>query len=144
MPDNRGYTVRALGEVAIRCRDLDAMRVFYRDVVELTPVEGDDSETIAFFRIAPGHGGHTTVLALFQGEAPETGPASSLHHLALTLDAAEQEAARLWLAQHGVKAHFQEFEWIGWRGLFFADPEGNTVEFVAWTGPARAADNPQA
>ena len=29
----RGFTVRALGEIAIRCIDLDAMVAFYRDVI---------------------------------------------------------------------------------------------------------------
>ena len=30
---DRGFTVRALGEIAIRCRDFDAMIAFYRDVI---------------------------------------------------------------------------------------------------------------
>ena len=32
----RGFTVRALGEVAIRCADLAAMTGFYRDVLGLS------------------------------------------------------------------------------------------------------------
>ncbi len=136
---NRGYRIRALGEVAVRCRDLETMRVFYRDVVGLTPLEGEYSDHIAFFQIGEGYGGHTTVLALFGEGAPATGPASSLHHVALTVDAAEQDAAEQWLSSKGLSPHYQQFPWIGWRGLFFKDPEGNTIEFVAKVGPAEAA-----
>ena len=34
----RGFRIRALGEIAIRCRDIEAMTVFYRDVIGLEPL----------------------------------------------------------------------------------------------------------
>jgi catechol 2,3-dioxygenase-like lactoylglutathione lyase family enzyme len=139
---SRGYQIRALGEVAIRCRDLEAMRAFYRDVVGLAPLEGDCSGNIAFFQIAPGFGGHTTVLALFADGAPETGAASSLHHVALTVSADEQPRVEAWLRAQGLSPRTQDFPWIGWRGLFVTDPEGNTVEFVASVGADQAARPP--
>lgn len=62
----RDFTVRALGEIAIRCIDLDAMASFYRNVIGLEwmndPINGD----ITLFRIAEGFDGHTAVLALFR------------------------------------------------------------------------------
>ena len=139
----RGFEVRALGEVAIRCADLPAMVAFYRDVIGLELLEGDYSAHIQFFRIAPGFGGHTTVLALFHADedastgvthtdqAPVTGRGSSLHHLAFTVPFNEQESAMRWLEACGVDYRVQEFAWIGWRGVFVADPEGNSVELVA-------------
>jgi len=29
----------------------------------------------------------------------------------------------------------EHFGWIGWRGIFTKDPEGNTVELVAYHSP---------
>jgi len=31
----------------------------------------------------------------------------------------------------GLPAPWEEFDWIGWRGVFTTDPDGNTVELVA-------------
>ncbi|MEO0909089.1 MAG: VOC family protein [Pseudomonadota bacterium] len=137
------FKIRDLGEVAIRCADLDVMFAFYRDVVGLEVLSDTREDGIAFFKICDGFGGHTTVLALFlpnagrpdlhpQGvEKPFTGARSSLHHLALTVAFEEQDAIRDWLEKNGVEHQEQVFDWIGWRGIFIKDPEGNTVEFVA-------------
>jgi catechol 2,3-dioxygenase-like lactoylglutathione lyase family enzyme len=139
----RGFTVRALGEIAIRCIDLSAMVAFYRDVIGLEPMRGSESDPIAFFRIADGFEGHTSVLALFrhdiQGagqtwaddQRPTTGPGSSLHHIALTLPWAEQDAVIAWYKELGLKYHVETFDWVGWRGVFTFDPDGNTVELVS-------------
>ncbi|MGR3540879.1 MAG: VOC family protein [Hasllibacter sp.] len=140
MADRNPAPIRALGEVAIRCADLAAMRAFYRDVVGLRELAERAEGGIVFFRIAPGHGGHTAVLALFDAAlgaapdgpaAPVTGAGSSLHHLALTVDRDAQDALRAFLDARGVPHRTEEFDWIGWRGVFVRDPEGNTVEFVA-------------
>jgi len=69
----RGFTVRALGEIAIRCIDFDAMVAFYRDVIGLEPFNDPENGQIAFFRIAEGFGGHTAVLALFRHDVEGAG-----------------------------------------------------------------------
>ena len=135
------FKVAALGEIAIRCADIGAMTAFYRDVIGLPVLDGG-AEGIVFFDLGPGYGGHRTVLALFAHDAgradlhaqdgrPVAGGRSSLHHLALTVDAAEQQAAMDWYRAHGLSYKVQDFDWIGWRGVFTTDPEGNTVELVA-------------
>ena len=128
--DDRGFRVRSLGEVAIRCADLPTMFAFYRDIIGLEHLTGDYSDHIRFFRIAPGYAGHTTVLALFHADeqpdgnltrsdvAPQSGRTSSLHHLALSLPFDEQDAAMAWFRQKGVVYRVQDFTWIGWRGVF--------------------------
>lgn len=126
-PD-RGFQVRALGEIAIRCRDRGAMTAFYRDVLGLTLLAERD-RGITFFEIAPGYAGHTTVLALFDGE-PSAGP-GALHHIALSIGYDEQAAAIAWYDRVGQPYRIEHFDWIGWRGVFTEDPEGNTVELVA-------------
>ena len=135
--------IRALGEIAIRCRDRATMRSFYRDIVGLPVLEDFAEGGITFFRIGPGHGGHTTVLALFDAQGIQraahpkptdtvtSGAGSSLHHLALTVDLHRQDALCAFLDDQKIAYHVEEFAWIGWRGVFVRDPEGNTVEFVA-------------
>ena len=144
MATDRGFRPRALGEIAIRCANLKSMTAFYRDIIGLKVLRDFESDGIVFFEIAAGHGGHTSVLALFHHEAgraelhatsgspPKTGADSSLHHIALSLPFDEQQAVMDWYERHGVEYRVQVFDWIGWRGIFTKDPEGNTVELVAY------------
>jgi len=143
----RGFSVKGLGEVAIRCADIDAMTKFYHQMIGL-PIMADfrDTSGIVFFNIGEpktGIGGHSTVLALFaydgvqrdvhdrSDDKPFTGARSSLHHLALTVTAREQEAVMAWYDDQKQPYQVEHFGWIGWRGVFTEDPEGNTVEIVA-------------
>ncbi len=140
----RGFEIKALGEIAIRCGDMPGMVGFYRDMLGLEVLAGDETADIVFFKIAPGHAGHTSVLALFRYDAgraqvhptgqhpPQTGAGSSLHHIALSVDFSAQDAAITWLRSRGLNVHVEIFDWIGWRGVFTQDPEGNTVELVAF------------
>jgi catechol 2,3-dioxygenase-like lactoylglutathione lyase family enzyme len=147
MSSERGFQVRALGEIAIRCIDLGKMTAFYREIIGLQILPGGYRDGIVFFRIAEGFGGHTCVLALFQdtGDSPSragqpsgdstTKPSrefNSLHHLALSLPFSEQEAVMRWFDQHRQPYQVEHFGWIGWRGVFTRDPEGNSVELVAF------------
>ncbi|MBF9031245.1 VOC family protein [Rhodobacterales bacterium HKCCE3408] len=143
--DDRTFRIRALGEIAIRCADMAAMVDFYERILGLDRLTGNANEGIVFFRIAEGFGGHTAVLALFDKgyearpglhptatEAPATGAGSSLHHLAFSLPYEEQEAAMRWYEAQGISYRVELFQWVGWRGVFVQDPEGNTVELVAF------------
>ena len=132
MTETRGFTIGGLGEIAIRCRDLDAMIAFYGGVLGLPRLIGPHRDGIAFFKVGEGYAGHTPVLALFsQGEPFETGPTSSLHHIALSLRFEEQEALMRWYDAKGLDYRVTDFAWTGWRGIFTTDPEGHTVEIVA-------------
>lgn len=138
----RGFRPRALGEIAIRCADLPAMLRFYEQVIGLDRLSGNADSAIVFLKISDGVAGHTNVLALFRHDMgtpdpdhpaarPATGQRSSLHHIALSLPYAEQDAAIAWYDRIGQPYRIEHFGWIGWRGLFTQDPEGNTVELVA-------------
>ena len=136
------FSLRALGEIAIRCRDRAAMERFYGETLGL-PVLSRLDEGITFFSLGESFGGHTAVLALFEPDAdwrrgfsdradlPETGQPSSLHHLALAMAWEEQEAAMAWLDAQGLPVSVTAFDGPGWRGVFTRDPDGNTVELVA-------------
>jgi len=92
----RAFTPRALGEIAIRCREMAPMVRFYRDIIGLCILNGGEDAQITFFTLGESCAGHQAVLALFAPGAgtrpglhpdgvPQTGGASSLHHLALSL-----------------------------------------------------------
>ena len=139
------FEIGALGEIAIRCADIASMSTFYEEILGLTHLSGDHRSGIIFYKIADGFAGHTTVLALFaadapqrdvhpkSGTAPATGAGSSLHHIALSLTRADQDTAIDWFTKTGVTHRIEHFGWIGWRGVFLTDPEGNTVELVAYS-----------
>ncbi|MBT8409938.1 MAG: VOC family protein [Alphaproteobacteria bacterium] len=152
MSDQRQFRPRALGEIAIRCADMDAMARFYGKVIGLEHLSGTPQDGIIFFRIGEGFGGHTSVLALFHHAAtgrpglhpsgagtPQTGARSSLHHIALSLPFAEQDVVMAWYEKLGLSYRVQTFGWIGWRGIFTEDPEGNTVELVAYDASLKDA-----
>jgi catechol 2,3-dioxygenase-like lactoylglutathione lyase family enzyme len=137
----RGFSVSGLGEVAIRCVDFDAMTAFYKDILGLEVLA--DRGGLVFFRLGNGTDGHTAVLALFEaGRNPERGDprvsASTLHHIALSLSQADQQAACRWFDARAVPHKTEDFDWIGWRGVFVTDPDGNTVELVSAGWPVRS------
>jgi catechol-2,3-dioxygenase len=59
----RRRIVKALGEIALRARDLDTMQRFYNEVIDLELLRRFPHA--AFFKIADGYEGHTQILALF-------------------------------------------------------------------------------
>lgn len=124
--------VRALGEIALRVGDLEAMTAFYRDVVGLEVLRALDSAV--FFTLGESHGGHTAVFVLFDRSASETAPPeaarSTLDHVAFAIDLADYEAERRRLEELGFDVEVVEHGWVGWRSLYVRDPEGNLVEWV--------------
>ena len=69
--------------------------------------------------------------ALHPRRVRQGGATASLHLLALTVGRAEQDGAVAWYEKNGIDYKIQEFAWIGWRGVFTADRDGNAVELVA-------------
>ena len=127
--------VRDIHHVSINVSDADRALTFYRDLLGLPVLEGNYSPHIVFFEIAAGVAGHTTVLALFGDDSDEpvaAGDHSSLHHFALSIPWQQQSQLIDWYDRKGIKYEVRDFEWIGWRGVFTHDPEGNLVEIVAW------------
>lgn len=120
--------VKELGELALRVNDLDRMQEFYEKVVGLEVMRRFPD--VVFFRIAPGHGGHTTILALFDRNVEVGQDRTTLDHLAFTIDVTEYESERKRLEELGVDVEPKVFDWTGWRSLFLRDPEGNVVELV--------------
>jgi len=127
--------IKALGEIALRVDNLDAMQAFYEDVVGLELMQR--FEQAAFFRIAEGYGDHTQILALFDrsGDSDYKGirPAhTTVDHFAFAIDLADYEPEKFRLEGLGLKVKTAEHSWVHWRSLYIDDPEGNMVEWVCY------------
>ena len=136
--------VKGLGEVSIRVKDLDSMHKFYEEVVGLELLRRDES--FVFFKIAEGYGGHTQNLALFSAtdrsgietKSPQLNQEeTTLHHIALNVALEDFESEKLRLECLGLKVNATVHEWLHVRSLYFADPEGNSLEFVAYDETVR-------
>lgn len=132
-----GFQIKALSEFAIHTNNMPAMISFYRDMLGLEPFATRAGGALEFFRIGDGSEGLTSVIALFDAGTDKTivagrdAMASSLHHIALAVSRDDQDAAEQWFAENGIETRIEEFAWVGWRGLFVTDPDGNIVELVA-------------
>ncbi|MCO8267548.1 VOC family protein [Haloferax prahovense] len=133
---------RALGEFALRVEDLPTMRAFYRDIVGLGAPVGD-FDTATFFSLGESHAGHEAVFALFDrtDDAEYEGidqTFTTLDHLAFSISPADFDAEVARLRDHGLDLDFAYHEWVEWRSLYFADPEGNRVELVCYDSDGAA------
>ena len=81
--------IKALGEIALRVNDLNAMVEFYEGTIGLQLMRQE--KQFAFFKIAEGFEGHTQVLALFDRSqtanpyTPPSSPQTSIDHIAFTI-----------------------------------------------------------
>jgi catechol 2,3-dioxygenase-like lactoylglutathione lyase family enzyme len=106
------------------------MRRFYTEVLGLD-VLGESAEGV-LFRVAPGYGGHTQVLALFNRRVPLSAAQTTLDHLAFTIDRADFGAECQRLEAIGLELELRTHAWVHWRSVYFRDPEGNEVELVCY------------
>ena len=127
--------IKALGEIALRVNDLDAMQAFYQNVIGLELMRRfPDAD---FFKIADGYGGHTQILAIFDrsSQSDYTGLSAAqttVDHLAFTIAREDFESERARLEALGCKLRLANHDWVQWRSLYLLDPEGNNVEFVCY------------
>jgi catechol-2,3-dioxygenase len=127
--------VRALGEIALRVNNLDAMQKFYEEVIGLPVMTRVPN--CAFFKIADGYGGHTQVLALFDrsqspGYRGTDVATSTIDHMAFEIALADFTDELTRLKGLGVQVKTAEHAWVHWRSLYVTDPEGNQVELVCY------------
>ncbi len=123
--------ITALGHLALKVHDLEAMAHYYRDQVGLKEMDRLKRETgetwLIYLRITD-----TQFLELITGaetqRAPHDGPAG-VTHICLTIDDLDVEAARLTKA--GVALTSQIKKGLdGNRGAWIEDPEGNRIELM--------------
>jgi catechol 2,3-dioxygenase-like lactoylglutathione lyase family enzyme len=137
----RGPRLRAIGEVAIRVRDLEKVCSFYQDVLGLTLLRRFEN-AVAALKIADGVEGQVQTLTLFDRALPSnfTGhplaghdPSSTtLHHFAITIAASDYDATIEHFKERGIPFTTANHRWCGWRGIYLQDPEGNVIELVSY------------
>ena len=115
------------------------MHKFYEQVVGLEILRRDES--FVFFKIAEGYDGHTQNLALFEAsnrwlleaKSEQLSPAeTTLHHIALNVALEDFDSEKIRLEGLGLKVNATVHEWLHVCSLYFSDPEGNLLEFVAY------------
>lgn len=121
--------IRGLGELALQVGDLERMTSFYTEVVGLE-IYRRIPEAV-FLVVGDGVEGHPQVLALFDRTSHPRQDRTTLDHFAFVVDREAQDAEEARLNALGIATVTREFPAFGWRGVFFFDPEGNTVELVA-------------
>ena len=123
--------ITALGHLAFKVHDLEAMAHFYRDQVgleEMDRLRHDNGATwLIYLRVTD-----TQFLELIAGaetaKAPHDGPAG-VTHICLTIEDLDVEAARL--AANGVALTSPIKRGLdGNRGAWIEDPEGNRIELM--------------
>jgi len=127
--------IKALGEIALRVNNLDAMQGFYQDIIGLELMRRFPDS--AFFKIADGYGGHTQILALFDRRKQSdysglSAARTTVDHLAFTIAREDFDYERARLEALGCKLTFANHDWVHWRSLYVHDPEGNNVELVCY------------
>lgn len=127
----RDTAIKILGELVLRAVDLDAMKRFYIEVVGLEMYR-DHSPEYFFLKIAEGTPGHPQLLAVFDRPVAERGERKILDHFAFVIDLADYQSEKERLEEAGLAVRTREITGFGWRSLFFSDPEGNAIEFVAY------------
>ena len=130
--------MKVLGELALRVNDLKAMVAYYSEVVGLE-MFSDNSPDFVFLKIADLAEGHPQIMGLFDRRTEVGQPTSTLDHFAFVVDDLGEHKERL--ERHGVPYVDREFPNFHWRSIFFADPEGNTVEFVAYDPSVRSSED---
>jgi catechol 2,3-dioxygenase-like lactoylglutathione lyase family enzyme len=137
----RNFQIHAIGEVAVRVKNMDAMVEFYQNVLGFPLLRRFEND-VAALKIADGVYGQIQTLTLF---GPTLGPNhptvtwtgleqehSTLHHFAITISPDDYEQALRDFAAAGVETNTANHRWNGWRGIYVRDPEGNIVEFVSY------------
>ena len=133
-----GISVRKVGHVVLKVRDLDRSAAFYRDVIGLKEVaRGQFTAKMVFFS-ATGENHHDLALAEVGTDAPEA-PANAvgLYHIALkigdTLD--ELRAARTHLeAQGDTKLRLVDHRVS--QSIYLSDPDGHGIELYVDADPS--------
>jgi len=128
--DRPASTARGVHHVALLCSDVEQTIRFYQGLLgfplaELFENRDYEGSTHLFFDL-----GHDNTLAFF--DFPGLGLASyaevlgGLHHLAISVDRAQWEAARARLHEAGVATRTESEV-----SLYFADPDGVRIELIA-------------
>lgn len=141
MPDPaepRRMAIRGLHHLTLISSDLQATTAFYRDLLGLALVQettSDDDPDARHSWFDTGGGQRISFLEYASMDPGVVGKGST-HHIALTVDSAQELAGwRDYLTQHGV-ATSEIFSRNGFHSLYLRDPDGHILELATRVGVA--------
>lgn len=139
-----GITVRNVGHVVLKVRDLERAARFYRDVLGLKEVaRGTFGRPMAFFSTGDNH--HDVAVVEVGADAPAPPPdAIGLYHVALRIGTSldELRAAQAHLAAHGI-TNMRIRDHVVSQSIYVSDPDGNNVELYVDADPAIWREKPE-
>ena len=139
-----GISVRGVGHVVLKVRDLDCSAKFYREVIGLQEVARFQGRMVFFSATGQNH--HDLALLGVGPGAP--GPQEEgvgLYHVALKIgDRLEDlRAAKEHLEAHGIRKIRVTDHRVS-QSIYLNDPDGNGLELFVDADPAIWRDNPAA
>jgi catechol 2,3-dioxygenase len=127
-----------IAELGLRVTDLPRAVAFYQEVLGLEIIRS--YPTIVFLKVGDldsslGRGGHPQLLVLFDREVKLDIALTTVDHFAFEISLEQYPTERERLQQMGLELTERiwqgEYAWLRARSLFFDDPDGNTIEFIA-------------
>ena len=139
-----GITVRNVGHVVLKVRDLERAARFYRDVLGLKEVaRGTFGRPMAFFSTGENH--HDVAVMEVGADAPAPAPdATGLYHIALRIGTSldELRAAQAHLAAHGI-TNMRIRDHVVSHSIYDNYPDGNNVELYVDADPSIWREKPE-
>jgi catechol 2,3-dioxygenase len=134
-------SVKHVGHVVLKVRDLDRAAAFYRDVLGLREVARYGGR-MAFFSAGANHH-DVAVLALGPDARPAPRNAVGLYHVALKIGDRldDLRAARAQLEAHGVPIRGTADHRVS-QSIYCEDPDGNMIELYVDGDPALWREDP--
>jgi catechol 2,3-dioxygenase-like lactoylglutathione lyase family enzyme len=130
MAERPASSARGLHHFALLCRDVERTIAFYQDLLEFPLAElfeNRDYRGSTHFFFDVGHGNY---LAFFDFPGLDLGPYAEViggfHHLAISVDRDQWEAAKSRLEAAGVATQIESDV-----SLYFSDPDGVRLELIA-------------
>jgi catechol 2,3-dioxygenase len=127
-----------IAELGLRVTDLPRAVKFYQEVLRLEIVRA--YPTIVFLKVCEldsplGRGGHPQLLVLFDRKVKLDIALTTVVHFAFEISLEQYPIERVRLQQMGLELSERiwqgEYAWLRARSLFFDDPDGNTIVFIA-------------
>jgi catechol 2,3-dioxygenase len=134
-------SVKGVGHVVLKVRDLERAAAFYRDVLGLKEVARYRGHMVFFSAGASHH--DLAVLALGPNAQPAPRDAVGLYHVALKIGDSldELRAAKAHLEAHGVPIRGTADHRVS-QSIYCEDPDGNMIELFVDGDPALWRDQP--
>jgi catechol-2,3-dioxygenase len=125
--------IDGLAEVVLNVRNVSRSVAFYGGLLGLKRMTPEGQPGPIFFRAGQATDRVPSLLVLvpLSPESQDFQDPRTLHHLALTIPAAELDEARATLTNAGVEVRDGKHPVLAVRTMYVTDPDGNEVELIS-------------